>query len=121
MQFLQETPRGIVIKIYVQPRSSRNRIIGLHGDALKIAIQAPPVNDAANRMCIEFLSKSLNLPRSAIEMLGGHTSRMKRLLLRFTPGFDSTEQAIIFKQTLLSLLDNSFSKGPTRVIAKKTA
>jgi uncharacterized protein (TIGR00251 family) len=110
MQFLQETPQGIVIKIYVQPRSSRNRIIGLHGDALKITIQAPPVDDAANRMCIEFLAKCLNLPRSAIEIIGGHTSRMKRLLLRFAPGFDSTEQAEIYKQTLLSLLDNSISK-----------
>ena len=86
MQFFQETPQGIVIKIYVQPRSSRNRIIGLHGDALKIAIQAPPVDDAANRMCIEFLSKCLNLPRSAIEIIGGHTSRMKRILLRLAPG-----------------------------------
>ena len=35
----------------------------------KIAIQAPPVDDAANRMCIEFLSKCLNLPRSAVEIL----------------------------------------------------
>jgi uncharacterized protein len=110
MQFFQETPQGIVIKIYVQPRSSRNRIIGLHGDALKITIQAPPVDDAANRMCIEFLAKCLNLPRSAIEIIGGHTSRMKRLLLRFAPGFDSTEQAETYKQTLLSLLDNSISQ-----------
>jgi len=110
MQFLQETPQGIVIKIYVQPRSSRNRIIGLHGDALKITIQAPPVDDAANRMCVEFLAKCLNLPRSAIEIIGGHTSRMKRLLLRYSPGFDSTEQAETYKQKLLSLLDNSISQ-----------
>ncbi len=120
MQFLQETPQGIVIKIYVQPRSSRNRIIGLHGDALKITIQAPPVDDAANRMCVEFLAKCLNLPRSAIEIIGGHTSRMKRLLLRFAPGFDSTEQAETYKQTLLSLLDNSLSQVSLQN-SKKTA
>jgi hypothetical protein len=65
-------------------------------------------------MCIEFLSKCLNLPRSAIEMMSGHTSRMKRLLLRFTPGFDSTERAEIYKQSLLSLLENSFSQGTPR-------
>ena len=119
MQFLQETPQGIVIKIYVQPRSSRNRIIGLHGDAIKIAIQAPPVDDAANRMCIEFLSKTLNLPRSAIEMVGGHTSRMKRILLRLAPGSTFPEQAERCKKALLSLLDNSFSQGS--VTRKKTA
>jgi uncharacterized protein len=104
MEFFQETPQGIVIKIYVQPRSSRNRVIGLHGDALKIAIQAPPVDDAANRMCIEFLSKWLNLPRSAIEIIGGHTSRMKRILLRLAPGPGPAfpEQVQSCKQALLS-------------------
>jgi uncharacterized protein len=120
MQFLQETPQGIVINIYVQPRSSRNRIIGLHGDSLKIAIQAPPVDDAANRMCIEFVSKCLNLPRSAVDIIGGHTSRRKRLLLRYTPGFDATEQAEIFKQSLLSLLDNPFPQRSPHP-RKKTA
>ena len=111
MHFFQETPQGIVIKIFVQPRSSRNRIIGLHGDSLKIAIQAPPVDEAANRMCIEFLSKCLNLPRSAIEIIGGHTSRMKRVLLRLAPGSTFPEQAESCKEALLSLLDNSMSQG----------
>ncbi|MFH0998403.1 MAG: DUF167 domain-containing protein [Pseudomonadota bacterium] len=119
MQFLQETAQGIVIKIYVQPRSSRNRIIGLHGDSLKIAIQAPPVDDAANRMCIEFLSKCLNLPRSAVEMISGHTSRMKRILLRLAPGSTFPEQMECCKKSLLSLLDNSVSQGS--VTRKKTA
>jgi uncharacterized protein (TIGR00251 family) len=119
MQFLQETPQGIVIKIYVQPRSSRNRIIGLHGDSLKIAIQAPPVDDAANRMCIEFLSKCLNLPRSAIEMIGGHTGRMKRILLRLTPGSTFPEQTESCKKALLSLIENSVSQGSAS--RKKTA
>jgi len=120
MPFIQETPQGIFIKIYVQPRSSRNKIIGLHGDSLKIAIQAPPVDDAANRMCIEFLSKCLNLPRSAIEITGGHTSRMKRLLLRYAPGSDTASQAQIYKQALSSLLDDSFSRQSPHP-RKKTA
>jgi len=107
MHFFQETPQGIVIKIYVQPRSSRNKIIGLHGDSLKIAIQAPPVDDAANRMCIEFLSKCLNHPRSAIEIIGGHTSRMKRILLRIAPGATFPEHALNCKNALLSLLNHA--------------
>ena len=118
MQFLQETPQGIVIKIYIQPRSSRNRVIGPHGDALKIAIQAPPVDDAANRMCIEFLSKCLNLSRSAIEIISGHTSRMKRVLLRLAPGSTFPEQAESCKQALLSLSDHSAASPRSR---KKTA
>ncbi len=116
--FFQETHQGIVIKIYVQPRASRNRVIGLHGDALKIAIQAPPVDDAANRMCIDFLSKFLNLPRSAIEIIGGHTSRMKRILLKLAPGASFPEQAERCKKELLSFPDPAAASPRNR---KKTA
>jgi hypothetical protein len=118
MKFFQQTPIGIVIKIYVQPRSSRNRIIGLHGDALKIAIQAPPVDDAANRMCIEFLSKCLNLPRSVFEILSGRTSRTKQILLRLSPGSTFQEQSEICKNALRSLPDHS---AASRHCRKKTA
>lgn len=103
MPFFQETPQGIVITIHVQPRSSRNRIVGLYGDSLKIAIQAPPVDDAANRMCISFLSECLNLSRSAIEILGGHTSRTKRILLRIPPGPAFADRLANHKIALLSM------------------
>jgi uncharacterized protein YggU (UPF0235/DUF167 family) len=69
-------------------------------------------------MCIEFLSKCLNHPRSAIEIIGGHTSRVKRILLKLTPCSTFSEQAEIRKQALLSLLDNSISQDP--VTRKKT-
>ncbi len=82
MSFFKETSQGLLINIYVQPRASRNKIVGLHNGALKISIQAAPVDDAANRMCIEFLSKSLCMPRSAFDIVNGHTSRTKRVLLR---------------------------------------
>lgn len=112
MPFFQETPLGIVLTVYVQPRSSRNRIVGLHGDALKMAIQAPPVDDAANRMCIEFLSKTLSLPRSAVEIIGGHTNRTKRILLRFTPGPAFSDQMANCRNFLSSFQkEASISRG----------
>jgi uncharacterized protein (TIGR00251 family) len=120
MHFFQETPQGIILNIYVQPRSSRNKIIGLHGNALKIAIQAPPVDDAANRMCIHFLSECLNLPRSSLEILGGHTSRTKRILLRFSFGKNSADQIESCKIRLLSLIDPIVS-GASPAYRKKTA
>ena len=52
-------PKGLTFKVFVQPRSSRNQILGLHGDALKIKLTAPPVNDAANRMCIQYDFESI--------------------------------------------------------------
>jgi len=74
---------GITFTVRVQPRSSRNRIEGRHGDALKIRLTARPVDDAANRMCIAFLAKALGVRKSSLSILSGHTSRTKRILLRF--------------------------------------
>ncbi|MGB6011466.1 MAG: DUF167 domain-containing protein [Desulfobacterales bacterium] len=83
MQFLKETTQGIVLKVFVQPRSAKNMIAGQHGDALKIKLTAPPVDGAANKMCIQYLAKFLKVPKSTIEIISGHSSRTKRLLLRY--------------------------------------
>lgn len=83
MPFIEENSSGIQFKIFVQPRSSKNAISGLHGDALKIKLTAPPVDNAANKMCIQFLAKALKVPKSSLEILSGHTGRTKRVLLRY--------------------------------------
>ena len=83
MQFLKETSQGIVLKVFVQPRSAKNMIAGRHGDALKIKLTAAPVDGAANKMCIQYLAKFFKVPKSAIEIISGHNSRTKRLLLRY--------------------------------------
>ena len=83
MLSIQETPRGITFKVFVQPRSSKNMITGLHGDALKIKLKAPPVDGAANKMCISFLAKCLKISKSSLEIVSGQTSRSKRVLWRF--------------------------------------
>jgi len=57
-------------------------IAGQHGDALKIKLTAPPVGGAANKMCVQHLAKWLNISKSSIEIISGHTSRTKRFLLR---------------------------------------
>ena len=83
MPFIQKNNDGIILKVFIQPRSSKNMISGQHGDALKIKLTAPPVDDAANKMCVQYLAKCLKIPKSSIEIISGHTSRTKRLLLRY--------------------------------------
>ena len=73
---------GLVFKILVQPRSSKNIIAGIHDEALKIKLTAPPVDNAANEMCLKFLAKSLNVSRSALKIIAGHNSRHKQILLK---------------------------------------
>jgi len=82
MLWIQETRDGVIFKITVQPRGSRNEIAGLQGDAMKIRLTAPPVEGAANKMCVEFLAKSLNVRKSVVEIIRGRTSRSKKVLVR---------------------------------------
>jgi uncharacterized protein (TIGR00251 family) len=91
MLSLQETPKGIAFRIHVQPRSSKNEIVGLHGDALKIKLTAPPVGGVANKMCLTYLSKCLGVSKSSLEILSGHTGRTKRILLKYTGKLPATE------------------------------
>jgi hypothetical protein len=78
---LRQTDAGVEVFLYIQPRASRNKIIGLQGEELKIALTAPPVDGAANRACCLFMAKLCSLPRSYVKLISGETSRHKRLLL----------------------------------------
>ncbi len=80
--WIKETPDGVIFKAVVQPRGSRNEIVGLQGDALKIRLTAPPVEGAANKMCVEFLAKSLKVRKSDVEIVRGQSSKTKHLLVR---------------------------------------
>jgi hypothetical protein len=77
--------KGGKIYLYVkaQPNSSKNKIAGLYGDMLKINIKAPPVEGAANKELIKFLSKEFKIPKSEIE-IKGESSKRKILILPFS-------------------------------------
>ncbi|MCF6179453.1 MAG: DUF167 domain-containing protein [Geopsychrobacter sp.] len=81
IECLKEHPGGTIVSLHVQPRSSRNQIVGLHGDSLKIKLTSPPVEGAANKCCREYLAKLFKLPKSDVELLSGDKARQKRILL----------------------------------------
>jgi uncharacterized protein (TIGR00251 family) len=72
----------IVITVKVVPGSSRTESVGLHGQAYKIKIAAPPEKGKANKMLVAFLAGQLNIKRNAIEIKNGKTSCVKQVLLR---------------------------------------
>jgi uncharacterized protein (TIGR00251 family) len=84
--WLQERADGVSFKVFVQPRAARNKIIGVHDEALKISLTAPPVEGAANRLCRDFLAKTLKLPKGRIEVVGGLKSRRKTLHIKNLSG-----------------------------------
>ncbi len=65
------------LSIHVQPRASRNAVVGWAGNTLKIRLTAPPVEGAANAACLTFLAKLLDLSPSRLEILRGDRSRSK--------------------------------------------
>ena len=69
----------------MQPNARRSEAVGLHGAALKVKIAAPAVDNKANAELIEFLSESLGIPRSAIVISRGATSRRKVVEIKGGP------------------------------------
>ena len=71
--------KELILKVYLQPKSSRNEIVGPHRDGIKIRVTAPPVEGKANDALIRFLAGKLGIPPSKIEIIKGHHSREKML------------------------------------------
>ena len=82
MDFLSETPEGVILNVRAQPRSSRSGIDGLLGDAVKVRIKCAPVDGKANKELVETLADIFGLPKSAVVFKSGETSKTKRILLR---------------------------------------
>ncbi len=79
--FVRESPRGAVLSLRVIPRSSSNAVAGIHGDALKVRVTAPPVDSAANAEVTRFLAGVLGVSRGSVQLLRGDTSRQKQVLV----------------------------------------
>ncbi len=76
---ITKTATGATFRVRVQPGASKNEITGVQEDALKVRISAPPVQGKANKVLIQFLAKHLGVKRSQVEILSGHTSRIKTI------------------------------------------
>ena len=79
---LTATPAGTRVALHIQPRASRTQITGLHGNALRVRLTAPPVDNAANDLLLRFLADRLNVPRSTLELTTGQSSRSKTVLVK---------------------------------------
>jgi len=79
MLSIQKVNDGVIFKIKVQPGAAKNEIAGVQGDALKIKINAPPVKGKANKALIDFLADELGVKRSVVQIISGHTSKIKKI------------------------------------------
>lgn len=70
-------PLYSLLSCYIQPKSSRNSVVGIHDNMVKIALTAPPVDGEANKMLIKFMASQLKVSKSACTLVQGDTSRRK--------------------------------------------
>jgi len=82
MGWLSETADGgLILSLHVQPNARRTEFCGMHGEAMKLRLAAPPVDGKANSALLAFLAEFCDLPKSAVELVGGASSRAKRVRL----------------------------------------
>lgn len=79
---VQDTKDGAILTIHIQPRASTTECVGIHGDAIKIRVAAPPVDGAANDQLIRFLARQLSVPTTSVQIHSGSGGRHKRVLVK---------------------------------------
>ncbi len=79
------TATGLGFWIHVSPKARRERVGGLYGDALRVAVKAPPVEGKANAACVRALAASLGLQPSEVDIKPSSKSRRKRVLIHGDP------------------------------------
>lgn len=79
LPFLTHSMNDLLLRVYIQPRASRNQLCGIQGDELKIRLTSPPVDGAANKLCREFIADFFGVAKSSVEIVSGDTSRHKKI------------------------------------------
>jgi uncharacterized protein len=73
---------GVRFEVHVKPRAARSAVVGARGQALDVALAAPPVDGAANDELVEFLSRALGIRKRDVAILRGEASRHKLVEVR---------------------------------------
>jgi uncharacterized protein (TIGR00251 family) len=89
---LRRSSDGVSFWIHVSPRASRERVGGLHGDALRVAVQEPPVEGAANAACVRAIARVLDVGRDSVSI--DPASKGRRKLVRVRVAEDRIEAAL---------------------------
>lgn len=95
MSAVSTCAEGLVLRLYIQPKASRDNIIGLHGDELKVAITAPPVDGKANAHLVKYLAKQFRVAKSQVILEKGETGRHKQVKILHPQSIPTDVAALI--------------------------
>ncbi|SDK11400.1 hypothetical protein SAMN04488540_11932 [Ferrimonas sediminum] len=79
MKPVQRQADGLLLNLYIQPKASRDQWVGVHGDELKVAITAPPVDGKANAHLTKFLAKQFKVAKGQVQIRKGELGRHKQI------------------------------------------
>ncbi|MBY5992619.1 DUF167 family protein YggU [Ferrimonas balearica] len=79
---MQRQGDDLLLQLYIQPKASRDQLVGLHGDEFKVAITAPPVDGKANAHLVKFLAKQFRVAKGQVTILKGELGRHKQLRIQ---------------------------------------
>ncbi|HEY3983247.1 DUF167 family protein YggU [Cedecea sp.] len=79
MNPVTQLPDGLVLRLYIQPKASRDSLVGVHGDELKVAITAPPVDGQANAHLVKYLAKQFRVAKGQVVIEKGDLGRHKQV------------------------------------------
>lgn len=88
---LSEKDGAIRFEVHAKPRAKKSRIVGPRGDALEVALAAPPVDGAANEELVRVLAGALGIPRRHVQLVRGETAQKKLVAVALTAGLDAAE------------------------------
>lgn len=80
--FRLEADGAVTICVHAQPGARRTEVAGLHGDAVRIRVSAPALEDRANEALVDFVAGRFGVPRRDVTLVAGAKSRQKRLRIR---------------------------------------
>ncbi|QHJ11937.1 hypothetical protein FX988_02173 [Paraglaciecola mesophila] len=92
---VQMKNKALQLRIYIQPKASRDEIVGMHGDALKIAITAPPVDGKANTHLCKYLAKQCGVAKSNVALIKGQLNRHKTVVVNEPAVIPKAIQALL--------------------------
>lgn len=78
---IQSVDGGVRVHVHAQPGAKRTEVVGIYGDAIKIRVQAPPVEGRANEELVRFLAEAVGVSRSQVTLTRGDTNRSKSFLI----------------------------------------
>lgn len=77
MSWCSPVAGGVRIAVQITPNAKKTEVVGVHDDALKLKLQAQPIEGRANEALVKFLASQLSVPKSAVTITHGHTNKRK--------------------------------------------